>query len=328
MATFTPNLSLELQGGGERASLVVLNENLTRIDTFAGNVSGKTNNIKIDKVYGVSSATAINVDSISEPNGYIVRIQTDGGYVTGTLPTSIISGNAMLIYGFSYVQSGGSYGVQVAMGFGSDTLAIRKKYYGESSWDAWKPVSANALVKNDVTGVAQTNDLNSITTTSLLTYGGDTPNAPTANGGVVFTLTNANGSQRAQFARPNNQSFFAVRFNSGNWSDWGNLALNSAAYIELLHTTTLTNGTGELCIYRIGKMVHIDFTVTGITNNTIIGYVPSGYGVSQRGCFGALATTDGKAGWLYTTSDRRLSVLIPNLTTSESVVGACSYYIG
>ena len=111
---------------------------------------------------------------------------------------------------------------------------------------------------------------------------------------------------------------------SNGWSEWVPLC----EYIELLHTTELTNGTGELYVYRIGKMVHIDFSVNGITDNTIIGYVPTGYGVSQRGCFGALATTGGKSGWLYTTSDRRLSVQVPNLTTSESVFGTCSYYIG
>lgn len=184
----------------------------------------KLKNLKIDKVYGTSSETAINVDTISEPNGYIVRIQTDGGYVTGTLPTSIISGNAMLIYGFSYVQSGSSYGVQVAMGFGSDTLAIRKRYYGDGSWGAWKAIYSDALVKNDVTGVAQTSDLNTIQNTSLLTYAANSQNAPTAtNGGVVFTLTNANGSQRAQLARPNNQSYFAIRFNSGTWTEWKNI---------------------------------------------------------------------------------------------------------
>ena len=104
--------------------------------------------------------------------------------------------------------------------------------------------------------------------------------------------------------------------------------LNQTKYVELLHTTELTNGTGELCIYKTGNIVHVDFTVSGITDNTIIAYLPMGYGVTQRGCFGALASSSGKAGWLYTTSDRRLSVQIPDLEATETVVGACSYYIG
>lgn len=51
MATFTPNLNLEQQGSTERASLVVLNSNLGKLDTFAGTVNGKIGKLSTPPAY-------------------------------------------------------------------------------------------------------------------------------------------------------------------------------------------------------------------------------------------------------------------------------------
>ena len=74
---------------------------------------------------------------------------------------------------------------------------------------------------------SQFSDFNSINVTSILSYGGNTTNAPTTNGGVVFTLCAAMGSQKAQFCRPNNQNYFAVRFYNGTWTSWNKISVGS-----------------------------------------------------------------------------------------------------
>lgn len=62
-------------------------------------------------------------------------------YTEGTLPTTVLGGNAFLLIGFSgMVNQQPLYGVQLALGFGSNKIAIRNANYatGGSVWSAWR----------------------------------------------------------------------------------------------------------------------------------------------------------------------------------------------
>lgn len=85
-------------------------------------------------------------------------------------------------------------------------------------------LNANVLRKNPVDGAAQVSDLNDIAETSLYAYGGNTPNAPTTNGGVVLTIASIYASQRSQLAFPNNQSYIACRNFRGTWGAWSKIS--------------------------------------------------------------------------------------------------------
>lgn len=59
----------------------------------------------------------------------------------GTLPTLILGGNTFLLIGFSnIVNQKPRYGVQLAVSFGSNKIAIRNAQYieGGGNWSAWR----------------------------------------------------------------------------------------------------------------------------------------------------------------------------------------------
>lgn len=98
------------------------------------------------------STTPLNLDSIANPNGYIYRI-VDGGTLSGASPFGVLGGNSAILIGFSHVPSGVlTYGVQIAIGFASSFIAIRRAPYNESgsAWTAWTvlPLSVNGKTGN------------------------------------------------------------------------------------------------------------------------------------------------------------------------------------
>lgn len=65
-------------------------------------------------------------------------------YTEGTLPTTVLNGgNGFLLIGFSGIYNQQPlYGVQMAIGFSSNKIAIRNANYNASgsTWSAWRAV--------------------------------------------------------------------------------------------------------------------------------------------------------------------------------------------
>lgn len=75
----------------------------------------------------------IDLDSIDMSLGYIMRLFSTTSTVSE--PFASMGCNAVLLIGFSAT----SYGVQMAIGFGSAKIAIRNKPYG-GSWSSWNVI--------------------------------------------------------------------------------------------------------------------------------------------------------------------------------------------
>ena len=76
-----------------------------------------------------------NIDTLR--GTYIAIVPSDAG---GTKPTTI-GGNRFLVIGFSAGSSGLSYGVQLAIGFGGTSIAVRNCNYnssGTGTWGSWR----------------------------------------------------------------------------------------------------------------------------------------------------------------------------------------------
>lgn len=85
----------------------------------------------MDAEYGTTSGTAINIDNIEAPLGYVYRINMTGSYTSGTLP-DFGSGNGILLIGFGM----SVFGAQMAIGFGKRQIAIRNKPFN-GAWNPW-----------------------------------------------------------------------------------------------------------------------------------------------------------------------------------------------
>lgn len=105
-------------------------------------LSGILPQLHLNKLYGYDASSAINIDTIHKPLGYMIRVITTGSGLSGTVPSEI--GNALLIIGFSsMVNNGVEFGAQIALGFGADKIAFRRAGYNASggSWGAWKYIT-------------------------------------------------------------------------------------------------------------------------------------------------------------------------------------------
>nr|DAP89844.1 MAG TPA: hypothetical protein [Bacteriophage sp.] len=110
--------------------LCFLNNNITNI--------GK---VELNTVYGANNIKTLNIDTIENSIGYILRCQDS--HLQGTPPTSVLGGNTFLLIGFSsIVNQKPRFGAQLAIGFGSNKIAIRNAQYteGGGSWSAWRAV--------------------------------------------------------------------------------------------------------------------------------------------------------------------------------------------
>ena len=98
-------------------------------------------NVELNTVYGANNIKTINIDTIENSIGYILRCQDS--HLQGTPPTSVLGGNTFLLIGFSsIVNQKPRFGAQLAIGFGSNKIAIRNAQYteGGGSWSAWRTV--------------------------------------------------------------------------------------------------------------------------------------------------------------------------------------------
>lgn len=120
--------------GRLNADVALLGNNLNNNITNIGKV-------ELNTTYGANSAKTLNLDTINHAGGYILHCQTN--YLQGTLPTSVIGGNSFLLIGFSnMVNQKPRFGVQLAIGFGSNKIAIRNAQYteGGGSWSGWRAI--------------------------------------------------------------------------------------------------------------------------------------------------------------------------------------------
>ena len=83
-----------------------------------------------------------NIDEINNSNAYFIRCYVPE--ISGTLPTTAIDGNTFLLIGFSYCVSNlkVAYGVQLAISFGSNKIAIRNAPYNANGgkWNDWRAI--------------------------------------------------------------------------------------------------------------------------------------------------------------------------------------------
>lgn len=120
--------------GRLNADVALLRNNLNnRIDNI-----GK---VELNTVYGANNIKTLNIDTIENSIGYILCCQNN--YLQGTPPTSVLGGNKFLLIGFSsMINQKPRFGVQLAIGFGSNKIAIRNAQYteGGGSWSVWRTV--------------------------------------------------------------------------------------------------------------------------------------------------------------------------------------------
>ena len=133
-ATYNDFVSYTGDTGRLNADVALLKNNVNnRIDNI-----GK---VELNTVYGADNIKTLNIDTIQNQNGYILCCQNT--YLQGTSPTTVIGGNTFLLIGFSsIVNQKPRFGAQLAIGFGSNKIAIRNAQYteGGGSWSAWRAV--------------------------------------------------------------------------------------------------------------------------------------------------------------------------------------------
>lgn len=117
--------------------------NTGRLNADVALLNSNIGQVELNSLYGATTAKTLNIDTINNDKGYILRCQTNT--LQGTLPTSasLIGGNSFLLIGFSnMVNQKPRFGVQLAIGFGSNKIAIRNAQYteGGGSWSGWRAI--------------------------------------------------------------------------------------------------------------------------------------------------------------------------------------------
>ena len=111
------------------------------------NLDGKQNCIFADaKDKGFQALSNVifkgNIDKINNSNAYFIRCYVED--VSGTLPITVLGGNSFILMGFSTITSNSKvmYGIQLAIGFGSNKIAVRNVNYNVdgASWNAWRDI--------------------------------------------------------------------------------------------------------------------------------------------------------------------------------------------
>lgn len=117
--------------------------NTGRLNADVALLNSNIGQVELNSLYGATTAKTLNIDTINNDKGYILRCQTNT--LQGTLPTSasLIGGNSFLLIGFSnIVNQKPRYGIQIAFGFGSNKIAIRNAPYveGGGNWTNWRAI--------------------------------------------------------------------------------------------------------------------------------------------------------------------------------------------
>lgn len=143
--TDNPNLPLSAaQGKVLQDALTVLNN---EAKSLSSNLDGKQNRIFADvKDKGFQALSDVifkgNIDEINNSNAYFIRCYASD--LSGTLPITVLGGNSFILMGFSAITSNSKvmYGIQLAIGFGSNKIAVRNADYKANggSWNAWRAI--------------------------------------------------------------------------------------------------------------------------------------------------------------------------------------------
>lgn len=117
--------------------------NTGRLNADVALLKSNIGQVELNSPYGITTAKTLNIDTINNDKGYILRCQINT--LQGTLPTSasLIGGNSFLLIGFSnIVNQKPRYGIQIAFGFGSNKIAIRNAPYveGGGNWTNWRAI--------------------------------------------------------------------------------------------------------------------------------------------------------------------------------------------
>lgn len=117
--------------------------NTGRLNADVALLKSNIGQVELNSPYGLTTAKTLNIDTINNDKGYILRCQINT--LQGTLPTSasLIGGNSFLLIGFSnIVNQKPRYGIQIAFGFGSNKIAIRNAPYveGGGNWTNWRAI--------------------------------------------------------------------------------------------------------------------------------------------------------------------------------------------
>lgn len=230
-----------------------------RLTALEGN-SSVLSGVYMDRIYGISEETAIDIDSLysSETSkGYIYRVQV-GDYFSGTSPTTTLGGgNAFLLIGFS----GGNddymtFGCQMAFNFASNKIARRYASFVASgaTWSDWQPIE-NA--NNVMTKYANP----TLTETQLLTlapgmymYGTAYSWLPTGCNGygtIVSYLTNSSGYGVIQIFDTNG-NVYSRHHNATSWhTGWQTLYKTPIHCVAQVTTGGDTTYTGAIVFNNV-----------------------------------------------------------------------------
>lgn len=83
---------------------------------------------------GVLPVLRINID---EPNGRRIGV-VSGSSTQGTLPTGIGGAQFLLLSAGEFTDGRLIYGMQMAIGFGSNKIAVRNATYNSGAWSDWR----------------------------------------------------------------------------------------------------------------------------------------------------------------------------------------------
>lgn len=116
------------------------NKELT--DSYSGIINNGVPMLRTISTLGFAESP-IDIDNYNVGAFYGFRVRIDGAGFSGTAPTGI-GGNTIFLMGFS----SNSFGVQIAMGFGSSTIAVRNKPYNASgsTWNPWTYLSKTNFI--------------------------------------------------------------------------------------------------------------------------------------------------------------------------------------
>ena len=257
MATFTPNLNLELQGGGERASLVVLNENLTKLDTFAGDIS-ELNNINYPISKGDVISSAVDFNTLTTPgvktiaqNSVMSSCTNRPGDIGGRLAIWSASGTALTTAwaagGQMFINFVGNQYMRSANTNGSGVI----------TWSSWELLAKYSqitpLIGSNKTWITSAN-LNELTTTGLYMIGATPTNAP-SDWGTLQVWSPVSNLIIQTYYRSGNVWTREYRSADG-WSEWISLR-DQITPVAGSATPSSAIPDSSFKVIKIGKLAYV-----------------------------------------------------------------------
>lgn len=175
-------------------------------------------------------------------------------------------------------------------------------------------------------GLKTVTNLNTITTSGVCKYDGNSIGAPTANGGVVLTIYNTSSNQAVQIAQANNQSYTSIRRKHADWTAWDIIALKSS--LDDLTEPKYATATGYGLTCEFAKTCNVKMvSIFGKPSEQLnagttydICTIPSGFARGSASVVGRVIANGNKNITFYQFASGKLQ-LIPtdNLPTSSTI---------